>query len=380
MSTRRVPARSGRPGRTPEVLLVVEQLRRRVPGGIGTYVAGLLAGLAALAPEAPSVALLASRPASEPDPLERFGFPVVASSLPGRLLTRAWARGLGRERVGAGVVHATSLAVPPTDRPLVVTVHDLAWRALPAAFPRRGRRWHEAALRRAARRAARLVVPSEAVRDALLDAGLGLEPADVAVVEEGADHLPPPDRPAAAALLGRLGVRGPYLLSAGTLEPRKNLARLVRAYGAVRDLLPEPWPLVVAGPAGWGRGVPPAPGVVLAGRVDDAVLAALYEGARLFCYVPLLEGFGLPVVEAMRAGTPVVASPVPAAGGAAHLVDPLDVEAIAEGLRAVALDEALRRRLVEAGRSRVAGLTWRSAAAAHVAQWEAVRARGTRGR
>ena len=89
-----------------------------------------------------------------------------------------------------------------------------------------------------------------------------------------------------------------------TLEPRKNLDRLVAAYGPVRSVLPEPWPLVVVGPADGGPHWRRRPGVVLAGRAEEAVLSALYASARVVAYVPLAEGFGLPAVEAMSAGAP----------------------------------------------------------------------------
>ena len=102
------------------------------------------------------------------------------------------------------------------------------------------------------------------------------------------------------------------------------------------------------------------------------MLSGLYARARLVAYVPLVEGFGLPVVEAMRAGAPVVASRVPSAAGAAYEVDPYDIEAIAEGLVRVGADEALRARLVAAGRARVEPLTWRAAAEGHLAVWRRV--------
>ena len=139
------------------VLLAAEQLRRRVPGGIGTYARGLLGGLAIAATEGDGVevALLASRPpGGVADPLAAFGRPLHTSRLPGRLLTRAWDHRLIRAPAGFDVVHSVSLASPQLRRSsseqLVVTVHDVAWRRHPAATTRRGARWHEAALRRAA--------------------------------------------------------------------------------------------------------------------------------------------------------------------------------------------------------------------------------------
>jgi glycosyltransferase involved in cell wall biosynthesis len=356
------------------VIVVVEQLRLAVPGGIGTYTRALVGALAALdGADRPRCRLYAARSRVSPDPLGGLGFPVETSRWPDAALVRAWGFGLGRVGRRAALVHAVSLAAPPTAAPLVVTVHDLAWRAVPEAFPARGRRWHEQALRRAARRAACLVVPSEATAQALREAGLGVGDDRIAVVAEGSDHLATADPVATDEALAQLGVGGDFLLAVGTREPRKNLPRLFDAYAIARPRFAEPLPLVVVGPVGWGTATaaPPA-GVVFAGQVGDGVLAGLYGRARLVAYVPLVEGFGLPVVEAMRAGAPVVASAVPSSGGAAHEVDPRDVEAIADGLVRVASDGALRAGLVARGLARVGPLTWRAAAEGHLAVWRRI--------
>ncbi len=362
------------------VVIVAEHLRRDVPGGIGTYVRGLVKGLSAMGPTAPELALWASRARrGRSDPLAAMG-PVIASPLPAPVLVQAWDRGWAgfggragsKGRDGADVVHAPSFAVPPRrGAPVAVTVHDLAWRQVPDAYPLRGRRWHEAALGRALERASLFVAPSRATADALI--GAGAPAAAVEVVDEGSDHLPEPDHAGADGVLTRLGVAGPFLLSVGTLEPRKNLSRLVAAYQAARHRLPEPWPLVVVGPQGWGGHAPAdGDGVVLAGSVDDAVLASLYQRARVVAYVPLLEGFGLPAVEAMAAGTPVVASPMPSTGSAALEVDPCNVDAIAAALVAAATDDAMRINLVAAGNERATALTWEATARAHVELWRSL--------
>lgn len=368
----------------PTVALAVEQLRRPVPGGIGRY-AEELARAIGRSPH-PRVELLASRHrGTGEDPLARLGLPLRTSPLAAPYLTLAWDVGLARAPSEAAVVHSVSLAAPPVGAgrgarscALVVTIHDLAWRELPASTTARGRRWHEAALRRVLARADAFVVPSRSVLDSICAMGARR----VEVIGHGVDHLPPPDHEGATALLEALGVGGDFLLSVGTLEPRKNLRRLVSAYGAaVGDgSLPDTPALVVVGPTGWGDGGPPvAPGVVAAGRVDDAVLASLYSRALAFVYVPLAEGFGLPPLEAMACGAPVLASasvPSTAAGARelppALLVDPVATGAIADGIVRIATDGELRAELVERGRARVEPMTWARSAAAHLALWESL--------
>lgn len=354
------------------VLVVAEQLRRTAPGGIGTYLRGLVAAVE----DDPEVTLLASRPPAGPDPVAALGRSVVTSPLPGVVLTRAWTRGLaGVAGRRFDIVFAPSLAAPPSGPvPLVVAVHDVAWRRLPGAYPSRGRRWHDRALARAARTAAALFVPSQQAADEVMAAGAPPSRVEVLDPMYGCDHLPPADRSGASAVLAGLDVAGPYLLAVGTLEPRKNLARLVAAYSRARPLLPEPWPLVLVGPPGWGVEVDDlrrVAGVAVAGPVPDAVLAGLYAGARCVAYVPLFEGYGLPAVEAMAAAVPVVASPVPSTAGAALEVDPLDVGAIAAGLVAAAGDDRRRAELVTGGLLRAGELTWKAAASRHVEAWKA---------
>ena len=374
---------------TLSVLLAAEQLRRRVPGGIGAYTRGLLGGLAADAGEGGpvEVTILASRaPAGADDPLAGFGRPLRTSRLPGPLLTRAWDHGWSRAPAGFDIVHSVSLASPRLRRSstgrLVVTVHDVAWRRHPEATTRRGHRWHEAALRHADESGASLVVPSRLVAADLVAMGIG--EGRLTVVPSGADHLPPPDPDAADAFLRRAGVAGEFLLTVGTLEPRKNVDRLVRAFGRLYDSLPSPCTLVIVGPDGWGPELTEARAaehVVFIGSVPDTVLAGLYGRARAFAYVPLTEGYGLPPLEAMRVGIPTVVSdevpsvhdlgaPEPAP---ARVVDPLDIDDIARGITAVLTDDDLRAELAHQGTAYASARTWRGAARAHIDLWRSLR-------
>jgi glycosyltransferase involved in cell wall biosynthesis len=226
----------------PRVLLVVEQLRRRVPGGVGTYARGLIQGLVT-APESypsPEITLLASRAHrgrtrhGGRDPLDRFGLETSISRLPGAALTRAWDLGIVRAPPNYDAVHSTSPAFPPLQRnrvagrvASVVAIHDLAWRRLPETATRRGRSWHDAVLQRALRTADAFVVPWRMTGADLAEAGAA--PSKIHMIPYGADHLPHPDAERTDALLRRLGVGGEFLLSVGTLEPRKNLRRLLEA-------------------------------------------------------------------------------------------------------------------------------------------------------
>jgi glycosyltransferase involved in cell wall biosynthesis len=165
-------------------------------------------------------------------------------------------------------------------------------------------------------------------------------------------------------------VEAPFLLFVGTIEPRKNLPRLLRAIRRLRRLRAVP-PLVVAGRAGWAYGTAldelrADPGVCLLGHVDDGTLAALYRSATALCLPSVYEGFGLPLLEAMGAGLPALVgnqgSLPELAGQAAVEVDPTDVGSIAEGLARLLDDEELRERLIAAGHERAKHFTWERAA------------------
>lgn len=244
------------------------------------------------------------------------------------------------------VLHCPTYYGPVGSRvPVVLTVHDCAvWRH-PDAFGRWTRAYVPRAVPRMLRAAARVVAVSEFTRRELVEL-VGLPPERIAVV---------PNAVEAEFRAAGDAADGEYVLAVGTLEPRKNLARLAEAARAAgRELR-------VVGERGWGD--VRLEGVTWLGRVGDAELARLYRGALCLAYPSLYEGFGIPVLEAMACGTPVVTSrgggTEEVAGGAAVLVDPLDAASIAAGIEeAIARRDALR----EAGLARAAQFSWDDAA------------------
>jgi len=348
-------------------VLGVEQLGRPVAGGIGVHVQAVLAALVALG----RTEGLTLYPWREAEGLPGWHGGRLESHLPTRWAQPLWDLGLVRLPRHPGFYHAFSFGGPrlPDDRPVSITMHDLLFREIPEAYPGRARRWHEARLQHALASSALLVAVSEETRAALVAAGATEE--RVRVVPPGADHLPPADPEAAARVLDRLGVAGRYLLVVGTLEPRKNLARIFEAYRRYRAETFDPLPMVVVGPKGWGPELAAPPGVCLAGYLPSRTLAGVLARAWAFVYAPLAEGLGLPVLEALHAAVPVVTSvSVPARRFGGLAVDPRSIEALAEGLRVVSEDERARAELVTQGLLGVEGLSWRRTAEAYLHLWE----------
>ncbi len=354
------------------ITISVDQLYRPQPGGIATYVRGLVRGLAALDDEFDLVGLTPS--GGVPSDLATLPLRLQSARVPLNVLSRVWPYWpLGVPRSSA-VVHATSMAGPfagGTHAVHSVAMHDLLWRDEPEASTASGIRFHEDRLRRITRDGAlRIFTTSPGLGERLEDLGIARE--RIRPVRLGADDETQlaADRSSVAALLERHGVRGPFTLYAGTREPRKNLERLVHAHRLARTDHRELGPLVLVGPSGWGD-VATDDAVVL-GHVERSTLLGLYRDATVFAYVPRREGWGLPPVEALHAGTRVVASattPSVSANDTVVLVDPLDVVAIAEGLaRALSLasDDVART----ARRQSVSQLTWRNAALDHLAGWQ----------
>jgi glycosyltransferase involved in cell wall biosynthesis len=338
--------------------LVLEQCLAPVPGGTGRYTREVAA---ALARRAPAGSAVAGATAWHRDIVRIPGVPAFRLAMPRRALTALWERGIG-PAVGGEVVHALTPLAPPRRRtPLVVTVHDAVPWTHPETLTRRGARWHRAAIQRAARTADIVVVPTHAVASELRrHVSLGDR---VRVIGEGvsADLRVPADADARAV---RLRLPEHYLLTVATLEPRKGLAVLLARLA--RAEAPR-LPLLVVGQPGWGGldlaaeagrlGI--GDRVRMLGHVPDADLAVLMARATALVMPSRAEGFGLPMVEAMSLGTPVVTSPdaalVEVAGGASLVA--ADDE-LAGALRSVVEDDLLRDRLAAAGRERAASFTW----------------------
>lgn len=257
---------------------------------------------------------------------------------------------------------------------LVATVHDLGYRTVPWAVRRETREWLESELDRVWVGAARIVTDSRAVAEEISTHGLGA-PARLRVIPLGpgasaagrAGEAPEPELPEG------------FVLSVGTLEPRKNLETLLEAWARLRRRRGDAPALVLAGKFGWKsealrRRVEDAAAagwLLHLGYVDEAALAALYRRARLFVFPSRYEGFGLPVLEAMAAGVPVVASDLPVlrelAGDAVLYAPPLNPEAWVRRAEELLDDADRTRHLAAAGRARAERFTWERAAEAYAA-------------
>jgi len=328
-----------------EAALHVGQLLQPVPGGIGRYVRRLIDALPAAGVDVHGFA------AGAPAPFVDLGWPH------GSLRYELWHRfRRPTVRVPGDVVHATSLAVPPPGRrPLVVTVHDIVFVHQPEVLTARGVAFHRRGLEIARREAAAIVVPTEFGKRDLVEHGF--DERRIHVAYHGVD----PDDGA-----GTLE-REPFILFVGTIEPKKGVDDLLRAFARMRLDRPE-LRLVLAGQRGWGE-LPDLeqPGVVELGNVDEARLATLYRTASVLALPSRYEGFGLPVMEAMAHGCPVVVSDaacLPEVVGDTGAVVPVgDVDALTAALASPPDGEP--------GRARAGEFTWARSAEAHRKAYEA---------
>ncbi|SDN43891.1 glycosyltransferase family 4 protein [Allokutzneria albata] len=357
----------------PELVVVAEQVLAPVPGGTARYTRELVRALAATAPAGWEVSTVVARHADPSAAIIPGANGPRVLSLPRRALTAAWERGLPLWP-GGDSLHAPTPLAPARakrGRSLVVTVHDTVPWTHPETLTRRGVSWHRRMITRAVERADAVVVPTAAVAaDLSLHAPGSTR---VEVIGEGVPaSLREPSESIREAVVRRLAVPRRYLLAVGTVEPRKGLDVLIKALA--EDVVPDV-PLLVVGAQGWGKvdlaALARAAGldagrVRQLGAVTDVDLGVLLHGAAALVAPSQAEGFGLPVLEAMAAGVPVVHSDAPAlvevAGGAGISVPRNDATALARALRTVLTDAEHAAAMVDAGRLRARDHTWENAA------------------
>ena len=352
------------------VAYTLEQCWHRVPGGTAT---AALEVARAMPHVRRDVQLLGVSGRHDEDPAVDFDVSMDVAGLPvaGPLLYETSLR-LRLPRVEsvwpeAQVVHCTTIIPFATRRKLVATIHDVAFLHHPEFFTRRGNAVFRRSLSALRKRADVVLCSSQATFDDCREIGFSAD--RLRHVPLGVRHVTVDDA-AVQRVRREMSLPNEFLLFVGTLEPRKNLARLVRAHATHSDLPP----LVIAGADGWGDlQVAPSERVRFVGHVDDMSLHALYKAAAALVYPSIREGFGLPVLEAMVQSTPVVTSATTStaevAGGAAVLVDPLDENSIADGI-ARALADADRYGAL--GRARAQVMTWEGAAALTASAYDEV--------
>jgi glycosyltransferase involved in cell wall biosynthesis len=355
----------------PEILVNARFLAQRVTG-VQRYAMEIVRALDRPALHALVERLGASLVLLAPKGVEDPGFDRLKLRHAGRLEGNPWVQLELPYHARGRVLWSPTNVGPMFHGRHVVTIHDASVLDHPEWFNPRFAAWYRLVLPQVARRALRVLTVSEFSRGRLVET-LGLDPRRVSVVHNGVDPgFGPKDPQTVAPVRSRLGLPESYVLALGSLEPRKNTAGLLKAWALLlaRRAVPEEVHLVIAG----GRasvfrefdlpGLPER--VVFAGYVEDPDLPALYSGAEAFVYPSLYEGFGLPVLEAMACGIPVVSSnntSIPeVAGDAALLVDPRDVESLAGGIQQVLDDDGLRRTARTAGLERAKLFGWDGAA------------------
>jgi glycosyltransferase involved in cell wall biosynthesis len=355
-------------------------------GGLGRYVDNLLIALART-----DVDLAIACQRADADRYSRLGDQVTVVAGPPAISHRparlAWEQtGLPQvaEQVRAEVIHSPHYTMPlRAGRPVVVTVHDVTFFTEPSVHSSARATFFRSATRTALRRASRVVVPSKATRTEL-ERVLEADPSRVDVAYHGVDRavFHPPDDAERRRVQVRLGLDGTsWIAFLAKIEPRKNVPGLIRAWIAACEGRDDPPALVVAGASGWDddvdrvvREVPSHLRLLRPGYLRITDLPAFLGGAVLLAYPTLGEGFGLPVLEGMACGAPVLTSrrlSIPEVGGDAVAYTDVEVPALTESISALLDDEPRRRELSRLGLERAAGFTWDRSAEQHLVAYRA---------
>ncbi len=345
--------------------------------GNETYAANLIEALAETGPENRYTVYVTKEEAFERFH-GRWPHVTVRRTLPHTPLVRVpFTLSAELRRRPVDLLHVQYTAPPFAPCPVVATIHDLSFEHLPQTFKRRSWMQLRLTVRRTARRAAHVITPSESTRRDIIST-YGLPPERVSVIPlAAAPHFRPvTEKEELARVLRRYGIEGEYVLAVGSIQPRKNLARLVAAYSDLRrkrprSNLPQ---LVLVGRQAWlygetlraieQQGVRDS--TILTGYVSESDLPALYSGAICFAYPSYFEGFGLPPLEAMRCGTPVITGNLTSlpevVGDAGLLIDPFDTGALASALARLIDDADLRAELRARSLARARAFDWRETA------------------
>jgi glycosyltransferase involved in cell wall biosynthesis len=353
-------------------------------GGVGRYVDGLVA---ALGTAGANMALVCQRADEErysrlaPAATVLSG-PAAIAHRPARLAWEQTGLPLVAEQVNADVIHSPHYTMPlRAQRPVCVTIHDVTFFTEPDMHTAVKGTFFRSAMRTAVRRAKRIIVPSKATRDELVRV-LDAESTTMDVAYHGVDTStfhPPTDADKRRVQL-RLGLMGNrYVAFLGMLEPRKNVPNLIRAWAEAVHWRDEPPALVLAGGSGWDddvdaavASVPSHLRVIRPGYLRFSDLPGYLGGAVLVAYPSHGEGFGLPVLEAMACGAPVLTTPrlsLPEVGGDAVAYTQPDADSIAREMIALLDDAERRSQLAEAGLARAREFTWAASAEAHLASY-----------